>query len=287
MNTYEQVTARILEQLENGAAPWVKPWKNTGVGNEDTNVVSGKGYRGINRLLLGMSGYTGTRWGTFNQWLDKGASVRKGQKATHIVFFKPMTKETQGADGATEQEKFAILKGYCVFNEDQCDNVTPLPVAPIPSNFDALRDARCEATIKATGAKIQTGGDTACFIPSLDLVRLPPLAAYGENGIGHYYATAFHELTHWTGARDRLNRLQTGRFGNPAYAFEELVAELGAAFLCDTHNVQGELRHAGYIASWIKCLKDDSRAIFKAAALAQKAADYVQGIKDPAAQIAA
>jgi antirestriction protein ArdC len=111
-------------------------------------------------------------------------------------------------------------------------------------------------------------------MPSTDAIQLPYQSSF--NSAAHYYATALHELTHWTGAKHRLNRDFSGRFGNPAYAFEELVAEIGAAYLCADHGIQGELRHAGYIGHWLKACRDDNTAIFKAAALAQKAADYIK-----------
>ena len=270
-NTYQQVTDKIIAELEKGAAPWIKNWRTDG--SADRNVISGKPYRGINRLLLGMSGYSSPYWGTFKQWLDKGGAVRKGEKATHIVFFKPVSSMTEADEGGEMIEKsFCVVRGYCVFNLYQVDGIEmPAPVVQAPEHE---RHARAEATLAGTGARIEHGGDAAFYVPSQDYIKLPHLSAF--NDAAGYYATALHELTHWTGHKSRLDRnLEAGKFGNPAYAFEELVAEMGAAFLCADHGIQGELRHAGYIEHWLKACRDNDRAIFKAAALAQSAADYV------------
>lgn len=268
----ETVTAQIVAQLEQGAAPWIKPWKGDTTG--DRNLVSGKSYRGINRLLLGMAGFESATWATFQQWKEKGASVRRGEKATHIVFFKPVTKEKQGANGETETAKYALLRGYCVFNAGQVDGFTE--AAPSSTITEFQRHERAEETMRRTGAEIRHGGNDAFYIPSQDRVQLPSKEAFLAPA--NYYATAFHELTHWTGAKHRLDRALNNAFGNPEYAFEELVAEMGAAFLCAEHGVQGEIRHAGYIQHWIKALRENDRAIFKASALAQKAADYLLGL---------
>jgi len=270
MSIYETVTNSIIEELEKGAIPWVKPWKADS--SADKNYVSQKPYQGINRLLLGMSsmskGYSNPAWATFKQWSEAGTSVKAGEKATHIVFFKPM-KSTDKATG--KESGYCVIRGYAVFNVQQTDmdivpSVIPdTPFNPIPS---------CEDRIVKTGANISHGGDAAFYMPSQDRIQLPNKGSFDSEAL--YYATAFHELSHWTGAKHRLDRsLDKGRFGNPAYAFEELVAEISAAYLCADYKIQGELRHAGYIQSWLKACKDDSKAIFKAAALAQKAADYI------------
>jgi antirestriction protein ArdC len=233
--------------------------------------------------MAGMQ-YSSNTWATYKQISEAGGNVRKGEKGTHIVFFKPMTKETQTASGQIEKESFAVIKSYCVFNASQCDGLElPTPAAE-PAEFTAIELA--EQRIAKTGAIVSHGGDAAFYMPSADRIQLPNKATFETPA--SYYATVFHELTHWSGADHRLARdLSKGRFGNPAYAFEELVAELGAAFLCQDHAIDGELRHAGYIASWLKALRDDKTAIFKAAALAQKAADYVNQLDATAASIAA
>ena len=282
MDMYQSVTDSIIAELEKGAIPWVKPWKIDG--SADKNFVSQKAYQGINRLLLGMSsmarGYSNPAWATYKQWADSGANVKSGEKATHIVFFKPM-KSTDKVTG--KDSNYCVIKGYAVFNVEQTDmdiipsEVTGSPFNPIPS---------CEERIIKTGAAISHGGDAAFYMPSQDRIQLPNKGAF--NSEANYYATAFHELSHWTGAKHRLDRdLDKGRYGNPSYAFEELVAEISAAYLCADYRIQGELRHAGYIQSWLKACKEDSKAIFKAAALAQKATDYIQGLDATAESIAA
>lgn len=268
MNAYQLITDNIIRQLEAGALPWVKPWHASGV---DRNAISGRNYNGINRLLLASSGYQSPLWATYNQWQSKGVQVLKGQKATQIVLFKKITKESINEAGESETSAFAMLRTFSVFNAEQTDYKAPLIEAPQFNPIEA-----CEATIQNTGAIIGHGGDKAFYAPSLDVIQLPEKTDF--NSEAHYYATAFHELSHWTGAAHRLDRnLNAGLFGNPAYAFEELVAEIGAAYLCADHGIGGELRHAGYIQSWLKVLRDDNKAIFKAAAMAQKAADYING----------
>lgn len=266
MNAYETITAQIIAELEKGAAPWIKPWAADSSAAQ--NIVSGKAYRGINRLVLGMRsfapGFT-PYWASYKQWSERGAQVRKGEKGTQVVFFQKIERETD--DGI---ESFPVAKVYTVFNSAQCDNAV-VPVATVGGEFDPIQ--ACEDRIAATGAVIRHGGDAAFYSPSNDAIQMPHKASFLNSG--SYYATAFHELGHWTGAKHRLERDFSGRYGNPAYAFEELVAELTAAFLCQDHGIEGELRHAGYIGSWLKACREDNKAIFKAAALAQKAADYI------------
>jgi antirestriction protein ArdC len=281
---YDSITSNIIAELEKGAAPWVKPWRADSTA--DHNLVSKKPYSGINRLILGMAGmaYSSNTWATYKQISEAGGHVRKGEKGTHIVFFKPVTKETRTATGEIETESYAVLKSYCVFNADQCEGLELPTVEKPATEFEPLEHV--EQRIIKTGAVIGHGGDAAFYAPSQDRIQMPNKTAFASPA--NYYATVLHELVHWTSAKHRLDRdLSKGRYGNPAYAFEELVAELGAAFLCQDHGIDGDLRHAGYIGSWLKALRDDSSAIFKAAALAQKAADYINTIDATTASIAA
>lgn len=274
MNIYQEITDSIITELEKGAAPWVKPW-NAPQG-ADKNVISQKPYRGINRLLLamvgGIKGYSNPAWGTYKQWESMGGQVRKGEKAAKIIFWS----QAKSTNPEGEEKAYAFAKAYFVFNVSQVEGID-IVVSEDKQN-DNAKIENCESTIKATEAKIIHGGDTACFIPSSDVIRMPEIGTFQSSE--HYYATAFHELTHWTSDKKRCDRdISKGRFGNPDYAFEELVAELGAAFLCSTHGIAGDLRHAGYIDSWLKALKNDNKAIFKASGLAQAAADYVLNCK--------
>ena len=280
---YSEITQSIIEQLEQGAAPWIKPWKADS--SADKNLVSQKPYQGINRLLLGMSsmvrGYSVPVWASYKQWESIGANVKKGEKGTKIVFYSPVTKQDKQTG---DIEKYAVLKTYFVFNAAQVEGIDIVPAETVTAEFTAVELA--EQRIIKTGAAISHGGDAAFYMPSADRIQLPNKSAFDSEA--NYYATAFHELAHWTGAKNRLDRdLDKGRFGNPAYAFEELVAEMSAAFLCSDYGIQGELRHAGYIGHWLKALREDSKAVFKAAALAQKAADYINMLDATAEALAA
>lgn len=274
-NTYDEVTQRIIAELESGAVPWIKPW--TADSSANRNIVSGKPYRGINRLILGMAGmaagHASPYWASFKQWQERGGCVRKGEKGTKIVFFSPVEKTSRNAAGDEETEKYAVLKSYFVFNAGQVEGAeVPVPAAS-RTEFECHQES--EQLILDSGAAVSYGGDAAFYAPGPDRIQLPNKTAFASPAA--FYATAFHELTHWTGAKHRLDRnLSKGRFGNPEYAFEELVAELGAAFLCQEKGIAGDLRHAGYIDSWLKALRNDSKAIFKAAALAEKAAEFIQ-----------
>lgn len=277
---YQEVTDSIIAQLEAGATPWLKPWKVDSTA--DKNFLSQKPYQGVNRLILGLSsmvnGFDCPVWASFKQWQSLGATVRKGEKGTKIVFYSPITKENKQTG---ESESYNCLKAYYVFNASQVDGVTIQAPSVDVKPFNAIEAA--ELRIKLTGATITHGGDSAFYAPSVDKINVPHKSSFDNEA--SYYATVFHELTHWTGHESRCNRNLKGKFGNPLYAFEELVAEMGAAFLCQDYRIQGELRHAGYIQSWLKVLKEDSKAIFKAAALAQKAADHINGLNAENAEL--
>lgn len=281
-SVYAEVTESIIKQLEGGALPWVKPWKADSTA--DKNIVSQKPYQGVNRLILGLSamvqGFEVPVWGSFKQWQALGANVKKGAKGTKIVFYSPVTKENKQTG---ETEEYACLKTYYVFNASQVEGVEFAKPTAEGGEFDAIAEA--EARIVKTGASITHGGDAAFFAPSADRIQLPHKNTFKD--AGSYYATAFHELVHWTGAESRLHREFGKRFGDNRYAFEELVAEMGAAFLCQDYRIAGELRHAGYIEHWLKVLREDNRAIFKAAALAQKAADLINSLDATAEALAA
>lgn len=272
---YKAVTDSIITQLEKGAIPWIKPWRADS--SADKNFITQKNYQGINTLILGMTsiskGYKNPAWATYQQWQSKGVQVKKGEKATTIVFFKPVAKtQNNESTGELETNRYSVIKAYSVFNSEQTDIEIMQPEAP-EEVFNPI--PAIETKISETGAIIKHGGNAAFYMPSQDIIQLPNKSAFDSEA--HYYATAFHELAHWSGAKHRLDRqLDKGKYGNPAYAFEELVAEISAAFLCADFKIQGDLRHAGYIESWLKACRDDDKAIFKAAALAQKASDYIK-----------
>ena len=273
---YQQVTDRIISELERGAAPWIKPWTTFASGGEDQNIISKKPYNGINRVILGMSGFSSSKWASFKQWQQLGATVRKGEKGTMIVFYSPIKKESiNPTNGQLESSAYHCLKSYFVFNADQVDGIEIEKPATVEKPFIDI--PALEKRVIDTGAVINHGSSSAFYRRDSDSIHLPNKGAFKSES--DYYATLLHELIHWSGASFRLDRTKGKRFADTAYAFEELVAELGAAFLCQDYQIQGDLRHADYIGSWLKCLKDDNKAIFNAAALAQKAADYVNTIK--------
>jgi antirestriction protein ArdC len=278
MRIYESVTSAIIEEMERGAVPWVRPWK-TGRQNLGSvmpaNAITGRSYSGINVPILWASadqhGYPSHAWMTFKQARDRGAHVRKGERGTHVVFTKPLV--IRGEDD--EIEKRSMLREYTVFNVAQIDDfaVDERRLPPEPQRHTVV-----EAFITATKATIRHGGDRACFIPALDFVNLPPISSF--KSIEPYYAVTLHELGHWSGHKPRLDRDLSGRFGTRAYAAEELVAELTAAFLCAHLGITGELRHAGYIDNWLDLLRNDNRAIFTAASKASQAADYLRSFSE-------
>jgi len=274
MRIFEDVTRAIIEEMERGAVPWVCPWKTSRHSMSSVmpaNATTGRSYSGINIPILWASadrnGYPSHAWMTFKQALDHKANVRKGEHGTHVVFTKPVS--FKGEDD--EIEKRSMLREYTVFNVAQIEGfeITETPLPTEPERYVAI-----EAFVAATGADIRYGGDRACFVPALDLITMPPASSF--QSIEPFYATELHELGHWSGHRPRLDRDLSGRFGTRAYAAEELVAELTAAFLCAHLGITGELRHAGYIKNWLELLQHDNRAIFTAASKASQAADYLR-----------
>ena len=272
---YQEVTNQMSEALEQGVKPWVCPWKTSGgFGGLPVNYQSKKAYSGINILLLWSAAtqlnFTSHYWLTFKQALDVGANVRKGEKGTRIVFYKMLEVEDKSTG---EKDNIPMLKSFVVFNADQIDGLDVEPINNIDNttSFEAIEDV--ESFIRATGANITEQGDKAYFRPSTDEIVLPSRERFTNNL--DFYCTALHELTHWTGAKHRLDRIKNSRFGSESYAFEELIAELGASFLMADLNVSGEVQHESYIASWLNQLKNDKRYVFKAASAASKAHQFL------------
>lgn len=280
---YTEVSARIIAELEKGAAPWVKPWRPIAGSNVPQNAATGRPYSGCNVVLLWMAcagrGWSSPRFLTFKQALEAGGNVRKGEHGTKVYFVKQLAVKKPNATDDDDVRHIPMLREYTVFHVSQCDNLPERVVigrgAPKTTNE---RDTEAEEFVAATGADFRegAGGDRAFYTSGGDFIAMPTFAAFKSSD--NYYATAFHELVHWSGAKHRLDREFGKRFGDRAYAAEELVAELGAAFLCAEFGFAGDLRHAGYIADWIRLLKDDPRAIFTAASKAQAAADYMRGL---------
>jgi len=245
---YESVTNRIIAELEAGAAPWLKPWKTSKANGQSImpyNAITGRNYHGINVVILwgqrDAKGYDSNSWMTFKQAKEKGGCVRKGETATQVVF----TKKLRVKDKETDEEKqISMLRGYWVFNSQQIDGLpTGLSTTSEEVDNQELRHQRAECFITAIGADIRHSGNEAFFVPAKDFIQVPPFSAFKTTE--GYYATNLHELTHWSGHTTRLDRNLSGRFGTRAYAAEELVAELGSAFLCAHLGIEGDLRHAG------------------------------------------
>ncbi|TGT91285.1 MULTISPECIES: zincin-like metallopeptidase domain-containing protein [unclassified Mesorhizobium] len=286
---YSEITDRIIADLERGAVPWVKPWGSAKAGlGLPKNAATGRGYSGINILILWGAvidrGYSGQSWLTFRQALALGGNVRKGEHGTTIVHadrFVPKDEKERAKAEDVEPQAVAYLKRFTVFNVAQCEGLPEQLYSqpePLPER-EIIPQA--EAFIRASGADIRIGGDRAFYMPSADFVQLPPQPAFFEQV--NYYRTALHELGHWTGHPARLARDFSGSFGTKTYAREELVAELTAAFTCTSLGIEPTVRHADYIASWLAVLREDNRAIFRAASLASKAADFLCAFQGGAA----
>ena len=283
---HDTVTARIIAELEAGRFPWVQPWVSSGgtpLGLPQ-NASTGRTYSGVNILLLWFAaieqGRPSQRWLTFKQALALGGCVRKGEKGTMVVYadtFVPKAEQEKASASGEDARRVGFLKRFTVFHVDQCDGLAVDPdAAPLPGRTEVL--PHVEAVIAATKADIRIGGEMAFYSPSHDFIQVPPQEAYFEPV--NWYRTKLHELGHWTGHVSRLDRNFSGRHGGEAYAREELVAELCSAFLCAELGVAPTVRHADYLGSWLQVLKGDNRAIFQAASMASKAADFVMGRRE-------
>lgn len=285
---YTRVTDRIVASLEQGVRPWQKPWSAAPDRRYPALPVrhNGTPYRGINVLLLWGDavdkGFTCNRWMTFRQAQECGAHVRKGEHGSTVVYADRATRTEINGSGEEIEHAFGFLKAYTVFNVEQIEglpaSVQPEPVPVTPGSGTRLIKS-AEAFFAATGAVFQHGGDRAFYAPGPDCIQLPHPHAFAD--AESYAATKAHELIHWSGHESRLAREFGKRFGDTAYAREELVAELGAAFLCAGLGLSLEPRddHAAYLSDWLAVLKEDKRAIFAAAAHAQRAAEFLHSLQ--------
>ena len=298
---YTRITGQIVRALERGVKPWTQPWNAAHAAGPVSRPLrhGGTAYAGINVVTLWATAmerrYAAPIWMTYRQALQLGGQVRKGEKGAPVVYADTIVKtEEENADGGGGDPSaedgvdgvrvIPFLKSYTVFNVEQIDGLPAhyYALAAGEPNPDA-RIARAEAYFAATGADIREGGNSACYIPGLDTIHMPPFEAFRD--AESYYSTLAHECTHWTRHESRLNRdFGRKKFGDAGYAREELVAELGAAFLCADLGITLEDRedHAAYIGSWLQVLKNDTRAIFTAAAHAQKAVSYLHGLQPKA-----
>ena len=279
-DVYATVTAQIVTAIEQGAGTWRMPWHSSGkFASSPINVISKKPYRGINTLCLWSAaeskGYESGEWGTYKQWQERGAQVRKGEKSTLVVFWKfaSSASETQeGDEQAASSARLLFTRGYSVFNATQVDGYNPPAVTDAPI---LERIEQADTFFKSVGADVRHGGNQAYYSPASDHIQMPRFDVFRENV--SYYSTLAHETTHWTSAASRCDRQLGKRFGDSAYAAEELIAELGAAFTCAHLGLSTEPRedHAQYLQSWLRVLKSDKRAIFSAASQAQRACDWM------------
>lgn len=279
---YDTVTASLVQQIEAGAGKWQMPWHNRGaLAGVPVNATTGNTYSGVNVLVMwgaaDAMGYSDARWATYKQWQAAGCQVRKGERATAGIKWKPVVGKREADAG----RPVLIPLGFSVFNVAQVDGgqvELPLGVDTTPK-FSPVE--RAESVIAAVGARLTHGGARAFFQPATDSIVMPDRFRFEATATSSaqeaYYSTLLHEHIHWTGGDSRLKRNLRGRFGDDSYAAEELIAELGAAFLCARLGISNEPRpdHAQYLTSWLKVLKADSRAIFTAASAAQKAADFL------------
>lgn len=284
VDAYQVITDRIVAALEAGTVPWRKPWRNV-AGFGPTSLSTGKEYRGINALMLSIeafsAGYESLYWGTYRQIAEKGGQVRKGEKGTQVVLWKPVTKKAEGQP----EEKFLLMRLFTVFSADQADweeGKRPVePEAPEGSDFTPLEAAEYIANHMPSRPVIRHGQSGAFYSPNLDYIGMPNREAF-ESAEG-YYATLFHEMVHSTGHKSRLNRdgiEAFAGFGSESYSKEELIAEMGAAFLCDKAGIEPRIdQSAAYIASWLKVLKNDKKMVVAAAGAAGKATDFILDIK--------
>jgi antirestriction protein ArdC len=284
---YTRITDKIVASLEAGVRPWIRPWSGENAAGRITRPLrhNGMPYSGINILILWASaveqGFASPSWMTFRQALELNANVRKGEKGSLVVYANSVTKTEQNDAGEDVERDIHFLKGYTVFN---CDQIAGLPeqyyVKPEPKFTAVERIVHADRFFAATGAEIRYGGNRAYYAQEADYIQMPPIEAFTD--AEKFYATLAHETVHLTKHPSRLDR-DFGRksWGDAGYAHEELVAELGSAFLCADLELTPEVRddHASYIASWLEVLKNNNRAIFTAAAHAQRAVDFLHRLQ--------
>jgi antirestriction protein ArdC len=286
-DAYQAITDRVIEALEAGHVPWHRPWRSVR-GQLPTSLQTGRAYRGINVWLLSLEsmrqGYTSPYWITFKQAKERGGNVRRGEKGTQVVLWKPVRKQVENDAGENEEHRYLVLRTYTVFNLEQTDGIEMPEEEPLPER-DPIEACEAIVTGYLLGPDIRHGGNRAYYSPALDYVQMPQRGQFDTSE--GYYATLFHELAHSTGHESRLNRGGFGGgFGSESYSKEELVAEMAAAFLCGEAGIEVDIpQSASYIRSWLKALENDRKLLVSAAAAAQKASDRVLGIEPVKEQV--
>jgi antirestriction protein ArdC len=282
---YDEITTRIISELEAGRVPWVQPWGTAAAKaplSMPKNGATRRSYSGINVLILWGAviehSFPAQGWVTFRQALGLGGNVRKGERGTTVVYadcFIPDDEKRRARETGDEAQPIPFLKRFTVFNLAQCEGLPDDLAVAVPPPAPGLIEPRVEALIEATGIDFRIGGNRAFYMPGADYVQVPPPQAYFEPI--NWHRTALHELGHAVGAPHRLNRDLSGEYGSKKYGFEELVAEMNAAFCCASLGIVPTVRHADYLGSWLDVLREDNRAIIRAASQASKAADYILG----------
>lgn len=291
-NLYQEITDKIIAELEAGRLPWIQPW-----GTPDTqasvglprNAATGRVYSGINVLILWGAviehGFAGQGWLTFRQALDLGGHVRKGERGTTVVYadrFIPDDERQRAEEAGEDAQAIPFLKRFTVFNAQQCEGLPEDTTVSVPPVDTGLILPRVEALIEASGIDFRIGGNKAFYNPAHDFVQVPPPQSFFEPI--NWHRTALHECSHASGHASRLGRDLTGSFGSKKYSFEEMIAEISAAYLCAALGIVPTVRHADYIGSWLDVLREDDRAIVRAASQASKAADYLLAFLPQAAE---
>jgi antirestriction protein ArdC len=282
-NLYDDITSKIIAELEEGRVPWVQPWGTAAAKAPlamPRNAATGRGYSGINVLILWgaviQHGFPDQSWLTFRQALSLGGNVRKGERGTTVVYadrFIPDDEKRRARETGEDAHAIPFLKRFTVFNAAQCEGLPEAVAVEAPPSPSGLIEPKVEALIAATGIDFRIGGNRAYYVPALDYVQVPPPNAYFEPI--NWHRTALHEIGHASGAAHRLNRNLSGSFGSKLYSVEEITAELISAFCCASLGIVPTVRHADYIGSWLECLREDNRAIVRAASQASKATDWV------------
>jgi antirestriction protein ArdC len=280
---YAEITDKIIAELEAGRVPWVQPWGTAAAKAPlamPKNATTQRRYSGVNVLILWGAvierGFVGQSWLTFRQALNLGGNVRKGEHGTTVVYayrFTPEDERRRAERDGDEPGAIPFLKRFTVFNTDQCENLPDGLVTAPPPVPESLILPQAEALIDATGADFRIGGDRAFYSPANDYIQVPRPDAYFEPI--NWHRTALHELGHWVGHPSRLARDLSGTFGSALYAKEELVAEMTSAFVCASLGIVPTVRHTDYLGSWLEVLREDDRAIVRAASAASKAAEYL------------
>ncbi len=281
---YQEVTDRVVAALEAGTLPWRRPWVSshaTTMPGMPCNAISGRTYRGVNAVLLAMTQFAHAsedpRWLTYLQASEHGCQVRRGERGTPVIFFKRLDVADSGHEGSGDGEvtarRIPMLRSFTVFHASQVDGL-PEYQAPTPEAAPWRRPEAVEVIVAASGVPVRFGGNRAAYSPALDAIAMPPPAAFRTPE--GFAATLAHELGHASGHESRLARDLGGRFGSHLYSYEELVAELISLTVCSTLGLACDVEnHASYLQSWLDVLREDRRAIFRAAAAAQKAADWM------------